>query len=98
MNKRLMPIIAIGVFLVLWSAGIVQFQKKQHFNGIVQNIRVGFDNVPIVTINNVDHYLFGSFDLSQKIKKGDILIKPQNSSHYFLIKANTKDTIDLYHK
>ena len=77
----------------------IKTNRDYDFNGIVQNINYDIKKIPTVTINGSNYYLGGRYLAFYKytIQIGDKLMKKKGDDNVYLIKNNTKDTINLYY-
>jgi hypothetical protein len=104
--KMRYPKLTLAIFLVIGL--IVYFlirvdynlKLAYNFNGVVTRVVYNRNNYPIVTVNGVDYELsFDSWDCNDnKIDIGDKMIKRKGDMTLLLVKANSRDTIDLLYK
>lgn len=70
--------------------------KSWVFRGEIKNVRYGFlRHTPVINVNGKDYDLSRTdWDSNLKFNVGDTIIKHKNTRHIFLIKRNSRDTLN----
>lgn len=99
-NLKLKIVIGIILIVVLIYSYDHFKNKVLNFKGVITSVSYDIKHNPTVKINGITYDLYyGEWDFeTNKISKGDILIKPKGRFDLYLIKNNSRDTINLQYQ